>query len=284
VNLFVIIACHNRRKLTVRCIEKAQAAADYSGSKISFTIYDDGSTDGTADAVSKVPLTIRVMKGDGSAYWASSMAQAEASLLARPDLTEDALFVWLNDDVGLDLDAFSRMRDVVSGARNSVVVGATRSHVSGATTYSGMRRAGIHPLRFDLVHPNEGPQSVDTFNGNFVLVPVSVARLLGGIDGGFSHALADIDYGMRCRRAGVPVLLAPQTYGTCERNEAGTFKSILDDWRSFRGPKGGGNLASLRRILAKSHPRTWFLIVAGTYGLWWIRRAPLPWARREVTE
>jgi GT2 family glycosyltransferase len=282
MNLSVIIACHNRKNLTVRCIEKAQAAADYAGARISFTVFDDGSTDGTADALAQMQVSLRIMHGDGSAYWASSMAHAEGAVLANTDAAEDGLIVWLNDDVALDLEAFARLGATVRGATGSVVIGATRDPVSGEATYSGMRKAGIHPLRFDLVSPHDSTQCIDAFNGNLVMVPLAVAHLLGGIDGGFSHALADIDYGMRCKRAGVNVLLAPLTYGTCERNEMKLPGPIIDDWRSFLGPKGGGNFKSLRRILAKSHSRTWFFIVTATYGLWWIRRVFSCWSGRRA--
>jgi GT2 family glycosyltransferase len=273
VNLSVIIACHNRRELTVRCIEKAQAAADYAGARISFTVFDDGSSDGTAEALTKMPASLRIMHGDGSAYWASGMAQAEASVLADADVADDGLLLWLNDDVALDIAAFAKLRATIAGAPGSVIVGAVRDPLSGNTTYSGMRRAGIHPLRFEIVAPKDNPQSIDAFNGNLVIVPVAVARHMGGIDGGFSHAFADIDYGLRCRRANVDVLLAPQTYGNCPRNEIPLRREVWADWLAFTGPKGGGNYSSVRRILGKGNPRSWPLFMAATYGLWWARRA-----------
>lgn len=272
LNLSIIIACHNRRELTVRCIEKAKAAADYAGAKASFTVFDDGSTDGSADAIARLPVSARILTGDGSAYWARSMAFAETSVLGDASVPENGLIVWLNDDVELDVRAFAALAETVERAPGSVVVGAMRDPLSGETTYSGMRKTGFHPLKFDLVPATGCMQSVDTFNGNLVLVPVGVARQLCGIDGGFSHALADIDYGLRCGRLGTPVILAPATYGTCPRNELPRPRSIRSDWRAFVGPKGGGNFASLVRILRRTNRRGWPVVIAATYGLWWARR------------
>ena len=134
-------------------------------------------------------------------------------------------------------------------------------------------------MRFALVAPNDSLQSIDTFNGNLVMVPVSVARLLAGLDGGFSHALADIDYGLRCGRSNVNVLLAPMTYGNCPRNAVPPRGDLWADWLAFIGPKGGGNCTSVRRILRKSNPRSWPLFMAGTYVLWWVRRTNV-WLQR----
>lgn len=270
--LSVIMACHNRKEFTLRCIEMARVAAANAGSSISFTLFDDGSTDGTSEAVSSLPDAIRILKGDGTAYWANSMAQAEGAVLASSKKSNDHFIVWLNDDVLLDPEAFTELSKSIKSAPGAVVVGAMRDALTGKVTYSGMRRRGVHPLSFEMIAPTGQLQRVDAFNGNLVVVPYSVAFDLGGIDGGFSHALADIDYGLRCGRADVPVVLGPSTYGSCSRNVVPQPGRILDDWRAFVGSKGGGNYVSLRRILRKSHPVSWLSFISATYGLWWTRR------------
>jgi GT2 family glycosyltransferase len=270
VNLSVIIACHNRKALTVRCIERAQIAADNAGAKVSFTVFDDGSTDGTAEAISTLPISLRILTGDGSAYWANSMAQAETSALSSASGSDDFI-VWLNDDVAVDDEAFLSLLETARKAPCSVIVGAMRDPATDVVTYSGMRRTGIHPLSFTMITPSCHIQPIEAFNGNLVLVPVSVAKSLGGIDGGFSHALADIDYGLRCQRAGIPVALAPGTFGTCPRNPPIIPGTLFQDWARFVGPKGGGNFKSLRRILGKGQRNSWLVFISSTYILWWIR-------------
>jgi GT2 family glycosyltransferase len=283
VKLSVIMACHNRKDLTVRSVERAQAAAKHAGIDISFTIFDDGSSDGTAEALATLPYSIRILQGDGSAYWANSMAQAERAALESDELTPEDFLVWLNDDVALDETAFASIRTTIDGTNpGTVIVGAMRDPSTGSVTYSGLRRHGPHPLSFALVPPQETLQQIDTFNGNLVVVPVSVARRLGGIDGGFSHALADIDYGLRSMRAGVAVVLAPGTQGTCSRNPVATRRTAREDWRSFTGAKGGGNYRSLKRVLRKSNRNSWPLVVLTSYCLWWVRRAVPLLARDRV--
>ncbi|TFC61641.1 glycosyltransferase family 2 protein [Cryobacterium sp. TMB1-7] len=272
MNFSVLMACHNRKPLTVRAIDRAQDAADFAGIQISFTVFDDGSTDGTGAALEAMPQSIQILRGDGSAFWAKSMAAAEAVTLRSSETSTDSFLLWLNDDVELDRDALLLLTDAIARNPGAVIVGAMRDPRSGDVTYSGLTRSGRHPLKFSAIIPRDACQSADTFNGNLVVVPHETARQIGGIDGEFSHAFADIDYGLRAARLDIPIILAPGTYGACTRNAIPPRGPARADWATFRGPKGGGNYPSLRRILEKSHKRSWRLVIATTYVLWWARR------------
>lgn len=263
----LLLACHNRRSMTIRAIQDAAGSASAAGLNARFVLYDDGSTDGTADAVRDLELPVTVVSGDGTAFWAKSMSVAERRALT--EATDEDWLVWLNDDVYLDRDAFTRLVSRLIG--DMILVGAMRDPDSGDVSYSGFRRVGWHPLGFTIVEPGDQLQPIDAFNGNLVCVPVPVARTLGGIDGEFSHAWADIDYGLRAREAGVPVLLAPGTYGTCPRNVPNHSGSILARWRRHRCRKGGGEPASIERLIRRHEPAKWPWAQWASVALWWIR-------------
>ncbi len=212
-----------------------------------------------------------VLRGDGNAFWALSMAQAERAVLSNPLVQDSDALLWLNDDVVLDASAVRQISSHRSAHPEAVLVGATRDPESGKLTYSGMKRAGRHPLRFAPLEPGETVLAVDTFNGNIVVVPVSVARRLGGIDGAYSHALADIDFGLRCRQRGIKILLMPGTLGVCARNPDVPLRPVRAAWQRFTGPKGGGNFGSLTRYLRKAAPHTWYAWTVATYSAWWVR-------------
>lgn len=269
VRLHVVLACHNRRDLTVRAISTFAESAALAGALADFTVFDDGSTDGTAEALSALDLPVIRIAGDGSSYWASSMAEAEARVLG---LHHDGYVVWLNDDVDLDGDAVEVAVAAAALVPSAVLVGAMRDPDSGQLTYSGLRRKGLHPLNFEPVGPDGRLLAIETFNGNLVLVPLEIARSLGGIDGSFSHALADIDYGVRVRDAGFALYLLPRVVGSCPRNPIRTRGRAMDDWHAFLGVKGGGNYRSMKRILQKWHANTWMGYIGVTYTMWWTRR------------
>ena len=256
----------------MRAIRTFAAAAAAVGAYADFTVFDDGSTDGTAEALAALDLPVARISGDGSAFWSRSMAEAEDHVLNNCD--DDGYIVWLNDDVELDSDFLEVALAAAKSGPPAVLVGAMRDPRTGQLTYSGFRSVGFHPLRGVRVEPDGTLQSVDTFNGNLVFVPMKVARALGGIDGSLSHFGADTDYGLRVRERGFELLLLPRIVGSCAQNPVCPPGATMEDWRTFIGVKGGGNYNTLRRILRKRHPHTWFGYIALTYSHWWARRLP----------
>lgn len=271
------MACHNRRDSTLRCIRSAHEAAESARLPLHITLYDDGSSDSTAEAVSAEFPRTKILRGTGSDYWAKSMSIAEASVLEaiRYNDEEEFYLMWLNDDVVLDIDALERLQNAANQTPDDVIVGAVRDPISAEVTYSALTRRGRHPLSFGVVPPSSAAEPIEIFNGNLVLIPGTTAKLIGGIDGEYSHALADIDYGFRAKAKSVKVKLAPGTYGTCARNPSPPVRSLTADWQEFLGPKGAGNPTSMVKILRLAAPRSWPLYFLASYALWWLRRLPL---------
>jgi GT2 family glycosyltransferase len=216
-HVVVLIACHNRRESTLRCLRSllGQGGPDVS---LRVVLTDDGSTDGTAHAARELWPGIHVLQGGGSLFWAKAMALA-ASAAGDYDY-----LLWLNDDVLLDPGALAQLLETYrslsdSEAGDSIVVGALRDPRTGAVTYSGMhRRSRLRPVSFTTVAPAGEPVQAETMNGNLVLIPRSVVKRVGEIDADFSHGLADFDYGLRAGYLGCAIWLVPGTLGTCPRN------------------------------------------------------------------
>ena len=272
--LHVIVASHNRAETTGNALRSLHEAASGAGVEYDVTLFDDGSSDDTIAQATAAVGRLTVLQGDGSAFWALSMATAEAAVLARDDVRDDDWLLWFNDDVQLERSGLRALFEAASRLPDGILIGSTVDAVSGELTYGGLRRAGVHPLSFALVEPSglvEEAKRVDAFNGNIVLLPVHVARAVGSIDGGFSHAYADVDYGMRATSAGVPIWVAGGTVGYCSRNPTVSHRSLITAWRSFTSQKGAGNPRSLRRYLRRHSARSWWFFYTASYALWWIR-------------
>lgn len=237
MRVIAILASHNRRERIERCLESYFAQKTPAGWALGAVVVDDASVDGTAAAIAATFPEVALVRGDGERYWAGGMALAERAALDR---AFDAL-LWLNDDVALDPDAVVRLADVAGAT--AIAVGATRDPRTAATTYSGVRIKGRHPLRVERVEPGSAPVVVDTFNGNAVLVPKPVHDRVGCLDAAFVHIAADFDYGLRARRLGIPRLLCAGTVGECEANPdprpwAATGLSRRERLAALVGPKG----------------------------------------------
>jgi GT2 family glycosyltransferase len=215
VKVTAVLTCHNRQEATVACLRSFFSQSVPSSVSLDAVVVDDASSDETVQAVGREFPMAHVVRGPGDLYWAGGMALAERSAEAR-----GADFVlWLNDDVTLDEDAVERLLAVAfTSAGPTIVVGAMRDPLTGEVTYSAVRRRGRHPLRVELVPPVDEPQVVEMFNGNAVLVSQEARGVVGAIDGQFSHAQADFDYGLRAAGSGVLTLLAPGVIGTCSRD------------------------------------------------------------------
>jgi GT2 family glycosyltransferase len=263
MHITAIAASHNRRDLTLACLASYFDQDIGPSITLAAVLVDDGSTDGTAEAVRRRFPKTTVITGSGDLFWARGMALAEENaLVSDPDS-----LLWLNDDVVLDKDALSRLIDTSgSDTEGCIAVGAVRDPVTGDLTYSGVRRRGFHPLVWDLVAPADNPVEVETFNGNIVLVPRPVTARVGVIDGALWHSAADFDYGLRAAHAGVHVLLAPSTVGTCARD--GRRRPWLDPRLNRR--EGFRVLFSLKGLPPR--PRARYLMRHGgmTWPVFWV--------------
>jgi len=260
--LIAIITCHNRREATLACMHRLAAQRD-PRFLVEIVLVDDGSTDGTADAVKAKFPEATVLRGDGNLYWARGMALAESrALKSNPDV-----LLWLNDDVALADDALARLWDTHLANPGAIIAGATVDSVTGKLTYGAHVRTGRHPCgSLRALGLSDQVQEADTFNGNVVLVPRSVVGAIGGIDGVFDHAYADTDYGLRARQAGISVLQASGAVGSCELNPGVDLASmtLAQRWSWLRSRKGLP-LRSQVRLMRRHAGIEWPAYVAYSY-------------------
>lgn len=267
MRITALVTCRNRRLQTVACLESyfgQHLSADWT---LDAVVVDDGSDDGTADALRAAFSAVRVIQADGDLYWAAGMALAET--VAMED--EPEYLLWLNDDVVLHADALLRLIETTQHRQDAcIAVGAVCDPRTGTVTYSGVRRRGrFHPLHLELIVPDGRPIPVDTFNGNVVLVPVPLVQLIGAIDGAFAHGAADFDYGLRAGEIGIVNLLAPSTLGTCAGHQSAApwlDRSLAwrDRLRFLVGPKGFPPRARAR-YLRRHGGRAWFVFWLAPY-------------------
>lgn len=214
----VLIACHNRRGKTIACLQRLAAAAINSKVEIQTFLFDDGSTDGTSEAVQQLDSTIEIIRGDGSYFWNRSMHHLFGMALKR----QFHSYLWLNDDTMLMPDAFTHLKNAVlfAESNDAIVVGAINDPVTGMVTYGGLRdvNPNLRPFLASLVTPSAQPQDIDVMNGNVVLIPHKIALKVGNLDPIFEHGMGDTDYSKRAKKMGFRLLLTSAYVGTCARN------------------------------------------------------------------
>ena len=268
----VLMTCHNRRDVTLACLEALYQQ------NVDFAVYlvDDGSTDGTAEAVKNLYPSVEVLQGDGSLFWVGGMRLAFGRALDA----KHPYYLWLNDDTLLEPDCIQRLLEThrwlaAQGDREAIVVGSVKDPASGMQTYGGRTRpTRWYSFKFETVEAAEWPQKCDTMQGNVVLIPYAVAVKVGNVDAAFVHNLGDLDYGLRAGQAGCSVWVAPGFAATCSQNSvSGSWVDLdLSVWQR------------LQKVLhIKGFPmKAWMIYLSRHAGPLWFIYFPLPYIRAVI--
>ena len=73
VSIAAILTCHNRKKKTLTCLADLMNQDEISKVDLHVYLVDDGSTDGTSDAVKQKFPQVNILQGDGTLYWNGGM-------------------------------------------------------------------------------------------------------------------------------------------------------------------------------------------------------------------
>lgn len=218
--VLTLATCHNRRACTLAALGDLHAQQLPEGAVLAHAIVDDGSTDGTGDAVRAAYPDVTVIAGDGALFWAGGMRHGWQQHARHQAF--DYLFVY-NDDGRFDPDALACLLAAAPGPDvPAVVVGSFRDMEGTTTTYGARRRSSRwHPFKFGrIVEPDGTVQQAETLNMNGALIARAALERVGFLSEYFVHSNADFEYGLKLRKAGGQVVVAPRHIGRCAMNPA----------------------------------------------------------------
>lgn len=227
MKIAVLITCYNRREKTIDCLRSFYACSFRVDCQFNIYLVDDGSTDGTSEAVKDMWPAINLIKGSGNLYWAGGMRLAWETAMISDNY--DA-FLLLNDDVMIYENALLRLAetDVFVQKRfgqRGIYCGATNNS-QGAVTYGAhIITRNDFVMRTAAVKPRDIPVPCDFTNANILWVARDVVNKIGIFDYRFIHGLADYDYSLSAVEKGIPVFLAPGILGLCENDHCNPWKS-----------------------------------------------------------
>lgn len=243
MSIAVLMTCHNRKLKTLATLESLFKQILTSEIALNTYLVDDGSTDGTAEAVQQTYPQVKIFSGDGNLFWNGGMRGAFSEAMKHdPDY-----YLWLNDDTVIYSKTISVLLETShklseKGETKAIIGGSTCDPETGQTTYGGVvRNNALHPFRYGILEPTKDPQMCDTMHGNCVLIPRSVVQIVGNLDPAFVHYIGDWDYGLRARQKGCTVWIAPGYLGTCSLNPQVTkmaAENLSEGLDKMSKPKG----------------------------------------------
>ena len=123
-------------------------------------------------------------------------------------------YLWLNDDTILFENAIASLLSTSDKMNNgAIIVGYTIDSKREKITYGGRNKYT------GLITDVKGITECDTFNGNIVLIPRQVYKLVGKNDPVFHHAIGDTDYGLRAQKMRIKSYISDVACGICDSHD-----------------------------------------------------------------
>ena len=194
LRIAVIISSYTRKEKTLKCLDTLKKIR-HPEIETSVYLTDDGSTDGTYEAVSKIFPETNISRGNGSLYWGGGMNLSWKK--AVKDGNYDG-YLWLNDDTELkanvwqeiiDADKFSKKEFKKGG----IYIGSTLSLKTNKISYGGWKQIKSKTSSFRIINPTGDFQLCDIGNGNITYISSNIVEKIGCLYDKYVHG-ADFDY------------------------------------------------------------------------------------------
>ncbi len=206
----VLITVHNRKDKTLKCLNGIHSQQIPNTINIEVYLTNDGCTDGTAEAIREFFPDTNIIDGDGNLFWNRGMYKAWSAA----EESDYDFYLWLNDDTILFENAIASLLSTSDKMNNgAIIVGYTIDSKREKITYGGRNKYT------GLITDVKGITECDTFNGNIVLIPRQVYKLVGKNDPVFHHAIGDTDYGLRAQKMRIKSYISDVACGICDSHE-----------------------------------------------------------------
>lgn len=219
IRIAAVAPVHNRKAITLQCL-KSLSQAQSNGLEIQTVIVDDGSTDGTSDAILGTFPNVRLISGDGSLWFTegTNVAVREA-MKWKPKYV-----LMMNDDQVFD-SRFLEFMVETAEKNNRSVVGPLlllwdEPHrlFQTAPVWKTLKGGWQHWSHQTVWTVPQRPWSVDLIVGNCVLVPAAAIEECGLMDARRFPNFGDAEYTPRLKRAGWQLLIDPRARVFCQPN------------------------------------------------------------------
>lgn len=213
-------------------------------------VIDDGSSDGTGSMLKRISqnnserVNLSVITGDGSWWWAKSMAMALDT--ARGQIKDHDVVVFMNDDISVPPDTLERLAE--SSRTGSCIIKATLRQVGDPTTILD-RGCLIDRETLSIVPLPTSPDrsnftDLDVAPGRTVAYPGSIfVRGLNIDHSRLPHHLADLEFSIRASREGFPIRLAEEIF-TLSVDERGVSYKSPNIWHRLTNISSPDRLCS----------------------------------------
>lgn len=219
IRVEIVAPVHNRRDITLLCL-RSLSKIDKTGLEVHTIIVDDGSTDGTSEAIARDFSDVEIVKGDGNLWYTEGTnVGVRAALKHEPDFV-----LMINDDAVFEAGFLRSMVETAIRYERSIVGSLL---LLWDTPHKLFQVAPVWDTWFgDWRHwygqtvwtiPKR-PWEVDLIVGNCVLVPVAAYVEGGLMDSRKYPNFGDAVFTPKLKRLGWRLLIDPKARVFCQPN------------------------------------------------------------------
>lgn len=216
--IYIVIPVHNRQQYTIACLA---CLARQTVTEKRVIVVDDGSTDNTYERIKELYPETVVLRGDGSLWWAGATNFGIDYILTTFSPSQDDFILMLNDDTKTRPDYLNNLLAAYQ-ANKPCIIGSVSVDVASTNrlTYAGTRLNLVIPAiedwaatrfknSYDVLLMTCPYLQSDSLPGRGMLIPKPVFDQIGLLDAQhFRHHMADLDFSVRARKAGFPLIVS----------------------------------------------------------------------------
>ncbi len=282
--LYVIIPVHNRRAITCQCLTRIQSILPLG---VAVVVVDDGSTDGTAQAVRQQFPWVHLILGNGNLWWSGGVNAGIRYALAHAATA----VMTMNDDTLPTRCLFEGMLEQHKNTPH-IILGALEIDARLGQVFSAGDRINwwtgkSYPVSYGKQKGElKGLAPVTHLPGRGLLIPAEVFKRVGLFDEDrLPQTVADYDFTHRARRAGfgvycnydAPLEMFPDMTAAHRLRKERSWKAYR---QNLFGIRGDANLKFFTIFAIKNCPTfclPTFLAIGYAQRLlgYWLRR-PIP--------
>lgn len=219
ISVAIVTPVHNRRDITGQCL-RSLSRIKSDGLDVHVIVVDDGSTDGTSEAISREFPDVEIIEADGSLWFTEG-----TNVGVRRALESDPKYIlMMNDDQVFD-DNFLEFLVETAEANSRSVVGPLlllwdQPHkiFQIAPVWNTWLGGWQHWYQQTVWSVPDRAFEVDLIVGNCVLVPSEAIKECGLMNSERYPNFGDAEYTPRLKRAGWRLVIDPRSRVFCQPN------------------------------------------------------------------
>ncbi len=222
--IYILIPVHNRKSITLRCLEHLQQQGTLDQYHI--VVIDDGSTDGTLEAIVRQYPDVTILSGDGNLWWTGAIVMGMKFAMQQGA----EYLIWLNDDTLPEMHTIEKL--ITACINNPKTIASAQCYEDETYKKASFGGHRIHQRKLytECKATALGQQEVyDGLHGNLVCLPRSIVQFLGYPNQRWMpQGWADLVYTFEAKKSGFFPTVIGDARAICPMNP------LYQSW--FEGP------------------------------------------------